>query len=196
MSIREAKKKALQDKIIQSAKQLFLEKEFDDVTMSEIAKKADVGLGTAYNYYSSKEELFLISGGTEFLFGDGIKLTTPIEELDELIKVLTDEMKRLIAVNRVSWRSSLSSLTRAAEKKPHLFLDLVAIDQTFIKTIQDTIESLQKKEQIKMGDLDLITDLIYSTLFTNFLFYIYNEAQEFEELEVELAKKLQFLLEK
>lgn len=196
MGAREAKKRELQEKIVRAAKQLFLEKEFDDVTMSEIAKQAEVGLGTAYNYYSSKEELFLIAGGTEFLFGEGIVLTKPIETLDELIEMLVNEMKRLVKISRVSWRSSLSSLTRAAEKKPHLFLELVAIDHAFIGTIQETISLLQEKKQLKTGRLDTIIDLIYSVLFTNFLFYIYSEEQVFEKIEVELTSKLRFLLEK
>lgn len=58
MSLREQKKKELQEKIQVAARELFLEKEFDQVTMSQIAKKADVGLGTAYNYYGSKRNYF------------------------------------------------------------------------------------------------------------------------------------------
>ncbi|MBO0442780.1 TetR/AcrR family transcriptional regulator [Vagococcus fluvialis] len=109
MSVREQKKKELQDKIQAAARELFLEKEFDQVTMSQIAKKADVGLGTAYNYYGSKEEIFLIAGGTAFIFGQGID-ATGITNVATLISVLVSELTKLAQIERTVWRNSLSSL--------------------------------------------------------------------------------------
>jgi AcrR family transcriptional regulator len=49
------KKKA----IFNSAKNLFSKKGFKDTNISDIAKDAGIAVGTYYNYYSSKEELFL-----------------------------------------------------------------------------------------------------------------------------------------
>jgi AcrR family transcriptional regulator len=45
--------------IFVSARKLFYLKGFKDTNVSEIAKKAGIGVGTFYNYYSSKEEVFL-----------------------------------------------------------------------------------------------------------------------------------------
>ena len=77
--------------------------------MSQIAKKADVGLGTAYNYYGSKEELFLIAGGTAFIFGQGIDVTG-ITNVPTLISALVSELTKLAQIERTVWRNSLSSL--------------------------------------------------------------------------------------
>lgn len=45
--------------IFNSARDLFYSKGFKDTNVSEIAKLAGIGVGTFYNYYSSKEKLFL-----------------------------------------------------------------------------------------------------------------------------------------
>lgn len=45
--------------IFEAGRELFLQKGFKDVNVSDITKRASVGVGTFYNYYSSKENLFL-----------------------------------------------------------------------------------------------------------------------------------------
>lgn len=45
------------NRIFDSAEVLFSEKDFYDVKIEEIAKKAEVGKGTIYTYFKSKEEL-------------------------------------------------------------------------------------------------------------------------------------------
>lgn len=44
--------------IFKAGRELFLLKGFKDVNVSEITRSAGVGVGTFYNYYQSKEELF------------------------------------------------------------------------------------------------------------------------------------------
>jgi AcrR family transcriptional regulator len=45
--------------IFQSGRELFYSRGFKDTNVSWIAKNAGIGVGSFYNYYSSKEELFL-----------------------------------------------------------------------------------------------------------------------------------------
>lgn len=52
----------MQDKkidIFHSGRELFYSKGFKDTNVSDIAKMAGIGVGTFYNYYPSKEKLFL-----------------------------------------------------------------------------------------------------------------------------------------
>ncbi len=44
--------------IFNSARELFYSKGFKDANIADIAKQAGIGVGTFYNYYSSKEALF------------------------------------------------------------------------------------------------------------------------------------------
>lgn len=45
--------------IFKAARELFYTKGFKDTNISEIAKQAGIGVGTFYNYFESKEKLFL-----------------------------------------------------------------------------------------------------------------------------------------
>lgn len=52
----------MQDKkadVFNAGRELFYTKGYKDTNVSEIAKLAEIGVGTFYNYYSSKEQLFL-----------------------------------------------------------------------------------------------------------------------------------------
>lgn len=195
MGIREAKKKELQEKIELAAKELFLEKDFSEVTMSQIAKRAEVGLGTAYNYYGSKEELFLIAGGTAFIFGKGMKIPEFVDSLEELSEAIAQEIKGLAAIDLLAWRVSLSTLTKVAEKKPNYFLELVQLDRQFLTSVEDVLVKFQKNGQLSVTtNVTTLLDLIYHTLFSSFLLFIYQENPKLELLEQEIKVKLNYLL--
>ena len=55
---KEREKLAHQRDILNAARQLFIEKGYSDTTLEEIAKRAEFGKGTIYNYFSNKQELF------------------------------------------------------------------------------------------------------------------------------------------
>ncbi len=57
--LRERKKRQTRQYISDVATGLFLERGFDAVTIAEIAEAADVSVNTVYNYFPSKEDLFL-----------------------------------------------------------------------------------------------------------------------------------------
>lgn len=49
----------IEDRIFLSAKELFYEKGYEQVNMKEIAQRADMAVGTLYNYFSNKTDLYL-----------------------------------------------------------------------------------------------------------------------------------------
>ncbi|MFX1387409.1 MAG: TetR/AcrR family transcriptional regulator [Promethearchaeota archaeon] len=59
---REREKDQRRNVIIDAAEKLFLSKGFENTTMKQIANKAELGKGTLYNYYNSKDELFIAIG--------------------------------------------------------------------------------------------------------------------------------------
>jgi AcrR family transcriptional regulator len=46
------------ERIVELARQLFREKGFDAVSMEEVARRAEVGIGTLYRHFPSKESLY------------------------------------------------------------------------------------------------------------------------------------------
>nr|WP_319374631.1 TetR/AcrR family transcriptional regulator [uncultured Methanobacterium sp.] len=63
---KEREKQQRQNDIIDAARKLFAEKNFDEVSMNEIAKKVGLGKGTLYLYFKNKESLYfaVVSRGT------------------------------------------------------------------------------------------------------------------------------------
>jgi AcrR family transcriptional regulator len=60
MGLRERKKLIRLQRIVASARKLFVEKGFNTTTIQDIAAEADVGLGTLYLYAKSKEDLLVL----------------------------------------------------------------------------------------------------------------------------------------
>ena len=55
---RERKKQQTREKIARVALELFIERGFEQVTVTEVAEAADVSVNTVYNYFPTKEDLF------------------------------------------------------------------------------------------------------------------------------------------
>jgi len=59
MSLRQRKKERTRQEILTAAHELFLSKSYDETIMEEIAARAELAVGTLYNYFPSKGELLL-----------------------------------------------------------------------------------------------------------------------------------------
>jgi AcrR family transcriptional regulator len=59
MSLREKKKIETRNKIFEVAGRLFKEKGFENATVDEITREAEIGKGTFFNYYPTKQALLV-----------------------------------------------------------------------------------------------------------------------------------------
>jgi AcrR family transcriptional regulator len=59
LSRKEREKRTRQQEILKAARELFVSKGFRETTLDEIARHAEFGKGTLYNYFANKDEIFL-----------------------------------------------------------------------------------------------------------------------------------------
>ncbi|MGK0289481.1 MAG: AcrR family transcriptional regulator [bacterium] len=103
--------------ILQAALDSFYEKGIHETKMADVAKKAGIGKGTLYEYFTNKEELFLAV--VDFSF-EGIasdleeqisELSTPKEKLESLFNSTVDSMIKnqdLFKVLMEFWTATMS----------------------------------------------------------------------------------------
>ena len=65
---REREKEQRRNDILKAAEKLFLSREYDDVSMNDIAQEVELSKATIYLYFENKEELFLLLSCVELKF--------------------------------------------------------------------------------------------------------------------------------
>ncbi len=96
LSRKERERLRRREDILEAAKKVFAEKGFSGSTLDEIALRAEYGKGTIYNYFSSKEELFLtlVREGLQSFKNTVNQALAPcesvVEKLEKYIEVALD----------------------------------------------------------------------------------------------------------
>lgn len=80
--------------ILKCGRELFSLKGFKDTNISEITKMAGIATGTFYNYYSSKDKLFM-----DIFLEENVKLKKSIMESINLEANPLDVMKEMMSLN-------------------------------------------------------------------------------------------------
>ena len=88
--------------ILESAGEIFAEKDFHLVLMEEVALRAGVGKGTLYRYFPTKEDLFFatIAAGIEKLHGEIEHLARTGESLAETVEAIAVGILRFYGPRR------------------------------------------------------------------------------------------------
>lgn len=75
-------------KILQAALNVFSQKGFYNTSMSEIAEEADIGKGTVYDYFESKDDLFLTL--LDYVFAEFYEEFTTTSKTGDPVEVLKE----------------------------------------------------------------------------------------------------------
>lgn len=188
LSRKEREFEARRKEILSAALRVFSQKGYHQTSMNEIAKEAEFSIGSLYNFFKDKEDLFLT------LFKEQLnEITQKVneivehtvgarEKLEALINTLFSyfetnwEAIRIISLSHQDFESSLKNDIGNVIREGHLrFIQLVArILQQGIE--QGAIKSF-KPEEMALGLIGLINGSIYLWLESNRAYSLKDRAQ-------------------
>jgi TetR/AcrR family transcriptional regulator len=137
-----------QNKIAETARELFLEKGFDGVRMQELADRAEVNKGLLHHYFKNKQSLFddVFANAIDQLFGEIEVSLTNEGSLEDKINLIVDAYFDMLLANPKLPIFVLFELNR----EPELFHKLFSTDRISI-----LINGLKKNNK-KINDKNAI----------------------------------------
>jgi TetR/AcrR family transcriptional regulator len=137
-----------QNKIAETARELFLEKGFDGVRMQELADRAGVNKGLLHHYFKNKQSLFdeVFANAIDQLFGEIEVSLTNEGSLEDKINLIVDAYFDMLLANPKLPIFVLFELNR----EPELFHKLFSTDRISI-----LINGLKKNNK-KINDKNAI----------------------------------------
>src|SRR3954452_12302078 len=150
--LRERKKERTRQLIAETARRLFGERGFEDVTVAEVAGAAEVSEATVFNYFPTKEDLFY--SGLE-AFEEG--LLTAIRERSDGESIVAAfsrfilEPRGLLAAREPEAAERLAAITRVIAESPAL----LAREQRILAGYTDSLAKLIATETgARPGDVE------------------------------------------
>ena len=127
---RERKKAALRSLILSTSIRLFSQRSIEEVTVDEIAAAADIGKGTVYNYFSTKEDIVVA-----FLAADEARIQAKVRRALD-----SNESLEEILAGYIRYQFQL--------RKPHHVFVRVFMAQMFLRTEQFVPYMLEMQKAI------------------------------------------------
>jgi AcrR family transcriptional regulator len=196
MSLRDKKKKQTKEKILSTAKMIFEEHGYENTTIEKIAKKAEIGTGTLYNYYKSKAEIFIEVMSAEFNFDDldinkmNYEFESDIIEL--IIIYTTKSIKTLKYMNKKLLRELLAaSLNSSIKNNSVLLKGVMSLDYKYLDRLKDFLD---KKKAYFYDDFNSedAAYTIYGILMSQMFIYMYDESS-FEDSLNKIKNQIRFV---
>ncbi|MFX1489777.1 MAG: TetR/AcrR family transcriptional regulator [Promethearchaeota archaeon] len=148
---KEREKEKRREEIIEVAERLFLSQGFEDTTMDQIANKAEFSKGTLYNYFESKDDLYLTIGVKAYDF--------LIEITNEFIQKQKPGLQQIMAIGYAYYE-----FTKKYPNYAFIFRDL---GYKFMRI------NLKPENELSLSEKDY---LMQSNLYREIFMQVLNEA--------------------
>lgn len=164
MGIKDRKNKAKEDlhkSILKAAREIFLEKGFDNVSIRNIAQRIEYSPTTIYLYFKDKDAIFYALHNEGFLL-----LNQKIQALESV----ADPMERLKAMGRIYINFAQENEDyydlMFVQRSPLNNLEMEPWKQgeTAFRFLNDTIQQCIDNKQVKLDDAEVGAFIIWSSM--------------------------------
>ncbi len=193
MGLREIKKDRSRKSILKAARNMFFSRGFDGTTIEAIAEKAEVAVGTVYNYFESKSAIILAITADDTSEALYEKFQLPesctgiegvLQYVDTFMESLSMYPKRLIReLMREAWSIDTT-----------LSNGLIRRDLTLLNGLNRVLLELKENHMLTSdADIEHASMVIYGTVSTALMWYAADEKRTSEQLMESLEKMLEVL---
>jgi AcrR family transcriptional regulator len=149
LGLRERKKQQTRQLIADTARRLFAERSFEEVTVAEVARAADVAEATVFNYFPSKEDLFYsgLEAFEEALLS-AVREREPGESVLSAFGRFVLEPRGLLSAKDDDAVEHLAGITRVITESPAL----LAREQRIFAGYTDSLAALLAEETKARAD--------------------------------------------
>ncbi|WP_270181411.1 TetR/AcrR family transcriptional regulator [Alkalihalobacillus sp. CinArs1] len=195
--LREQKKQETRRRIIESAKKLFLQHGFDHTSTEQIAKHAEIGSGTVFNYFPTKSDILIEVMKDDFI-RSGDHSTPPYhmkETAEETVQsYLFNRLETISLLDKRLFREVLTASMNAYQKRPEFLSSLMELDFMFIDELVELLEELKNTNKLEnQFDSSTAAEVIYSSVMYEALLFLYIEEKKISETTERIRKKIKFI---
>ena len=198
MSLRERHKDSRRSRILEAATELFLLRGFDSVKAEEIADRAEVSVGTFYNYFGGKNELMLRLSTLEnervAMLAREYDVTAdrPVAETFSALMAKFFQAESMM-LRQDLWRKGFA-LAFADVKLPEARAFLSS-DIALRQIVIDAARALQTGGRLRADlDCEAFGAALYNTANALFLEFTWDDAQTIDGLNARIASHTQALV--
>jgi AcrR family transcriptional regulator len=200
MNRRERKKQQISNDIISNAKILFQKESYNGTTLEDIAVAADIGIGTIYNYYHSKADLFLSIVTDELKANLGktrLKALDAKENIvDQTIELIINLAQPLQVTKKEMWKELIAVAIGQPNTDNRHLNSLIEYDSQFVIKLNEFFAELKNKGALSnVFPSETAATVIFYNILTSYLFYLYNPEKTMDELTESISEQVQFILE-
>lgn len=194
--LRQKKKERTEKQILKASKQIFNSEGYNRATIAQIAEKAEIGVGTFYNYFTSKAEVFLICFG-----GDPDRLAAKTRELVEnpemdltatLMKLIDIYLESYFKIEKSLWKEIIGAFATNVDENMEAMADFVKVDLQLVYQTEKLITHFkQRKILSEKVDENAAAQTIYGIFALQVLLFIYTGQFSYEEMKKNIAVQVE-----
>ena len=190
IGLKDKKKVKRRKRILAAATKLFQDRGYADTTINAIADKADVGVGTIYNYFSSKNEILLSIVADIFIEKKPDKIIYENDPARTAIRFLGYYMDEFSIFEKEIWRGWFAALFQ----EPNLFERAYELDMKIVGELAGICEEMQAKRMItdKVPHLE-IAKLLYTPFISLVMSYIMLENMDINSAKWEFENQVSLM---
>lgn len=195
-SKRELNKKERRQRILDIADEMFSSKGYEKTSISSIAKKAGLGVGTVYNYFDSKDEIFTVVYGRKFGVDYEVDVDNIVVHQSSPLKSMYDYLERTEKILQKIPIWLFQELIRIGIKNKKLMKALMSFDLKMIDDLEKIIIKIRNQGYIKINaNPKILAEMIFSVYMYELALYFYNDEVDIHQAFQKGREKMQLLLE-